>query len=218
MAIADYFTKQELDAIRAATRAAEARTGGELVCVIVERCDSYEASVWKAATLGALAGSAFGSLGYSLRAGWAEAATPWILIPPLIGAAMGLLSVLLVPWLQRVLIPPRVIERRVDRRAAVAFLDEEIFSTRDRTGVLIFVALFEHQIRILRDEGVEDKIPPSGWSKIADELARGLRRRDPGAAIVRAVESAGDLLEKGGVPRRGDDRDELSNEPRLYDE
>ena len=31
-------------------------------------------------------------------------------------------------------------DRRVDRRAAVAFLAEEIFDTRDRTGVLIFVS------------------------------------------------------------------------------
>ena len=131
---------------------------------------------------------------------------------------MSLLTVLLVPWLQRVLIPPRIIERRVDRRAAKAFLDEEIFATRDRTGVLIFVALFEHQIRILRDGGVEDKIPPGQWSEIADQLARGLRTGEPGSALVRAVESAGDLLESGGVPRRVDDRDELSNEPRLSDE
>ncbi len=218
MAVADYFTKRQLDAVRDATQAAEARTGGELVCVIVERCDSYEASVWKAATLGALAGSAFSSLWYSLQAGWAEPATPWILIPPLVGAAMGLLAVLLVPWLQRVLIPPRVIERRVDRRAAKEFLDEEIFETRDRTGVLIFVALFEHQIRILRDAGVEDKVPPAEWSEIADQLARGLRTGEPGSALVDAVESAGDLLEKCRVPRRIDDRDELSNEPRLHDE
>lgn len=218
MAVTDFFSEQELEAVRAATLAAESQTGGELVCVIVERCDSYEASWWKVATLGALAGATLASLWYSSRGGWSAPDAPWILLPPVIGAAAGLLLVLLAPQLQRLLIPPKVIQRRVDRRAAVAFLDEEIFATRDRTGVLIFLALFEHQIRILRDKGVEDKISPSAWSEIADALTRGLRSGHPGSALVRAIEASGNLLTKSGVARRADDRDELSNEPRLYDE
>ncbi len=214
----DFFSEQELEAVRAATLAAESQTGGELVCVIVERCDSYEASWWKVATLGALAGSILASLWYSSRGGWGGPTASWILLPPVTGAAVGLLLVLIVPWLQRLLIPAGVIERRVDRRAAVAFLEEEVFATRDRTGVLIFLALFEHQIRILRDQGVEDKVPPTAWSEIADDLTRGLRSGHPGSALVRAIEASGNLLTKSGVARRTDDRDELSNEPRLHDE
>ena len=218
MTVADHFSAQELEAVRAATREAEAKTGGELVCVIVERCDSYEASVWKAATLGALGAAALAALWQALRGGWGFAPVPWVLLPPLVGAALGLLAVLLIPPLRRLLIPNAVLERRVDRRAAVAFLDEEIFATRDRSGVLIFVALFEHQIRILRDKGIEEKIAPGEWSQIADELVRGLRRGKPGPALVRAVEEAGALLEQGKVVRRDDDRNELSDEPRLHDD
>jgi len=218
LAVADHFSAQELEAVRVATREAETKTGGEFVCVIVERCDSYEASVWKAATLGALGAAALAALWQAVRGGWGFAPVPWVLLPPLIGAALGLLAVLLIPPLQRLLIPAGVVERRVDRRAAVAFLDEEIFATRDRSGVLIFVALFEHQIRILRDKGIEEKIAPAEWTEITETLARGLRRGRPGPPLVRAVEDAGELLAQARVERREDDRNELSDEPRLYDD
>ena len=218
MAVVDYFSQPELDAIRVATERAEAETGGELVCVIVERCDSYEASIWKAATLGALSGVAVASIWYALLAPWGQPVIPWLLLPALLGTALALLIMLLLPGLQRALISPNVVERRVDRRAATAFLDEEIFDTRDRTGVLLFLALFEHQIRIVRDKGVEKKISPEAWQEISEELARGLRAGRPGPAVVRAIEACGDLLTSSGVAKRTDDRNELSNEPRLHDD
>ena len=139
MNIRDPFTDQELAAIRAATEDAEKQTGGELVCVIVQQCDTYEASVWKAAALGAVGGALAAGIWHAFGEIWTWNPLPWILLPPVIGAAFGLLTVWIAPPLRRLLIPPEVLERRVDRRAATAFLDEEIFDTRERTGVLLFV-------------------------------------------------------------------------------
>lgn len=218
MSVHDHFTRQELDAIRAVTQEAEHQTGGELVCVIVNRCDTYLAPIWQAAALGAVAGTAFAGLWVGVSEVWLTAPLLWILLPPILGSAAGLLSVWALRSLRRWLIPPQVLERRVDRRAAAAFLDEEIFNTRDRTGVLLFVALFEHQIRILADRGVEERVPEESWQEIADELTGGLRRGEPGAAIVRAITKCRDLLAEYRVTRREDDQNELLDEPRLIDE
>lgn len=218
MAVRDHFSDDELAAIRRATRAAEALTSGELVCVIIEQCDTYHAVVWEAAALGALAGSLAAGLWHTLIGLWGNSSVLWILLPPMIGAAVGLLLVTTLATLRRALISPVVLDRRVDRRAAVAFLDEEMFNTRDRTGVLIFVALFEHRIRILRDQGVEERVPPGAWTEIADNLALGLREGRQGTAVVAAVEACGHLLATHGIDRRSDDSNELSDEPRLLDE
>jgi len=212
------FTDQELEAIRSATQEAETETGGELVCVIVNRCDSYLAPVWQAAAFGSVGGAAAAGIAYASLDSWVLTPYLWILMPALIGAALGLLTVWLVPPAHRWLTPAPVLARRVDRRAAAAFLDEEIFNTRDRTGVLLFVALFEHQIRILPDRGVEKRVPEESWQEIASRLSAGLRGGRPGEAIVEAIHGCGKLLVEHGVGRRQDDENELADEPRLSDE
>lgn len=218
MAVRDQFSDDELTAIRRATEAAEAQTGGELVCVIVDQCDSYQGSLWQATALGAVAGTLATGLAHTFLDLWGISSLLWILLPPLLGASAAALLATSSSTLRRALTPPAVLDRRVDRRAAVAFVDEEIFDTRDRTGVLLFVALFEHRIRILRDRGVEGRVPAAAWDEIAANLALDLRAGRRGPAVVEAIEACGDLLAVHGVERRPDDVNELGDEPRLLDD
>lgn len=218
MAVRDQFTDAELEAIRAATQLAEKETGGELVCVIVNRSDTYIAPLWQAAALGSVGAATLAGLIPTATEVWLSNPLVWIVLPSLAGAAIGASLTLLLPSLRRWLVPAAVMSRRVDRRAAAAFLEEEIFDTRDRTGVLLFVTLFEHQIRVLTDRGVERRIPAERWQPMIDRLIAGLRRRRPAEAIVEAIESCGALLVEHGVGRRADDRNELANRPRLRDE
>jgi len=205
--------------MRSATQEAEKDTGGELVCVIVNRCDSYQAPFWQATALGALGGALAAAIWYQFGGVWPITPLFWILLPPGLGAALGLLAVGLLPSLHRWLIPPLVLARRVDRRAAAAFLGEEISNTRDRTGVLLFVALFEHEIRILPDRGVDEQVPVEEWQQIVARLTGELRRgHSKGEAIVEAIQACGTVLVEHRVARREDDQNELDNEPRLLDE
>jgi putative membrane protein len=218
LTVRNQFTAQELEAIRAATQRAERETGGELVCVIVNRCDTYLAPVWQAVALGSMGGAAVAGIVYAFADSWARTPFLWILLPALLGAAFGLLALWLLPPARRWLTPPAVLAKRVDRRAAAAFLDEEIFDTRDRTGLLLFVALFEHQIRILPDRGIEQRVPEESWQQIASQLTAGLRSHRRGEAIVHAITACGELLVDQGVSRRQDDQNELADEPRLLNE
>ena len=211
------FSDEELAEIRAATEEAERLTGGELVCVIVARCDVYEATLWKATAFGALGGAMLAGLWLTFAEPWGPNLLPWVLLPPVLGAAIGVLAVWAMPTLARYLIPQPVLDRRVDRRAAQAFLEEEAFDTRDRTGVLLFIAMYEHAIRILCDNGVAEKVPQEPWDRVVADLTLGLKQGDKGAAIAEAVRSCGRILVEHGVERREDDQDELSNEPRVFD-
>jgi putative membrane protein len=218
LSIHSQFTAEELEAIREATRRAERQTGGELVCVIVQQSDIYESSAWKAAAFGALGGTVLAGLWFTFTNIWVGTALPWILLPAVIGAALGTLLVWAIPSFRRALIAPRVMELRVDRRAGIAFLEEEIFATRERIGVLIFVSLFEHGIRILRDKGLEECVPDEAWQPILDALCTGLKVGPKGPAIATAVEATGQLLLDHGVTRDPDAENELLDEPRLYNE
>jgi len=210
-------TSDDLAAIREETQAAEARTGGELVCVLVRRCDAYEGVPWKGAALGAIVGVLMATLWQVLGAAWAPPNNFLYALATLLGAALGFFGVLTLPTVARLLIPPDVLDRRVDRRAAAAFLEEEIFDTRDRTGVLVFVAFFEHRVRILADTGIQERVDPSLWPAIAGELTRGLRAGRAREALLTAIKACGEALE-AAVERRDDDLNELSDEPRVHDD
>ena len=107
--------------------------------------------------------------------------------------------------------------RAVRRRAAVAFLEEEVFKTRDRTGVLIFLSLFEHRVVVMGDEGINRAVAVGEWQKIVDGVVAGIREGRPADALVDSIRECGELLDLRGVAIRPDDTDELSDELRKHD-
>ncbi len=217
MTVRDVFDEEELAAVRAATKEAERRTGAELVCVIAARCDDYQGALAKGAALGAVGGAAAATLAHALRDTWLAAPAAWIGLPAVLGAGLGLLVALCVPAVRRALAGAEVLARRSRARALEAFLDEDLDATRDRTGVLVFLALFEHRLEILCDRGVRARVPEEAWQPIAEEAARGMRAGRPEPALCQAIAAAGELLARHGVERRADDVDELPDEPRIYD-
>ena len=106
---------------------------------------------------------------------------------------------------------------RLERRAAVAFVEEEVFATSERSGVLIFVGLFEHRVQILRDKAAQQRVPTDSWDDLASRLARDIRKGQAAAGLVQAIEDTGRLLELHGLVRRDDDVDELDDQLRLPD-
>jgi len=218
MRVGEVLTEAEREAIRRATVEAEARTSGEIVVTVVESCDAYEGALWKAATLGALLVPLALGLWRSRGEVWDSPAWVWLALPAFLGAVLGFLAPLTMPTLHRLLIGRRTLERRVERRAAEAFISEGVFETADRCGVLLFIGLFEHRVEILRDRGAEAGVPPESWEDLAERLAAGLRRGSVGPALVTAVEDAGRLLELHGFVRRDDDRNELPDEVRLHED
>ena len=100
-------------------------------------------------------------------------------------------------------------------RAEAAFLEEEIFATRDRTGILVFLAVFEHRAVILADEGIHRAVPTGEWPELMDDLVSGIRAGRAPAALAEVIGRCGELLEKYEVDRRPDDEDELADAPRI---
>jgi putative membrane protein len=212
------FTAADLDAIRAATAAVERRTPGEVMVVIVGRCDGYEEASWKAAALLAGAAALAAGAAHALGGYWGGGSLGWISLPALAGVAAGWLLARRWSALRRLLIDDETLAQRVGRRAEAAFLEEGVYATRDRTGVLLLLALFERRAVVLPDRGIAQRVDPAEWRRIADALAEGARRDRHAAALVEAISACGQLLEASGMERRSDDRDELADEPRLHDE
>ena len=208
-----FFSPADHAAIESAVREAETRSAGEIVPYAVERSDRYARAVWTAATLGALAGALAAALIRWSGDVWGGPVALWIALPPWTGAALGWLAAFALPALRRVLVPPEVMAERVRQRAAEAFLTEEIFRTRDRTGVLIFVSLFERLVVVRADRGLDGVVTPREWEEVVAGIAAGMRRGQPGPALAEGIRRCATLA--GRLPPRPDDRDELPGQLRL---
>jgi putative membrane protein len=120
-----------------------------------------------------------------------------------------------VPALRRLLAGEELIDRRVTQRALQAFIEEEVFATRERTGILIFLSLMEHEVRVLGDAGINARVAQAEWEEVVRLITQGMRRGRAAEGLVEAIAQCGALLERCGVARRADDTDELGNAPRT---
>jgi uncharacterized membrane protein len=114
------------------------------------------------------------------------------------------------------------LERRVPRsllrsrpevltRAQHVFRRLGMHRTAERHGVLIYVAVEEHRLAVVGDEGIHARVGPDHWNHVRDLMVEELRAGAPRAAMERAIEEVGRAL-AAHFPRRPDDRNELSDE------
>lgn len=214
MRINELFSEDDLRSIREATTAAESRTGGEIVPYIVERVLDNDEARWRGAALGALGAALVAGLVNALGGFWGGYGVWWITLPAVIGSGLGYVLAG-IDVVGRRLIPVDQLERGARLRAESAFLEEEVFNTRDRTGILVFLALFEHQAVILADEGIHRRVPKDEWLHLVDDLVAGIKAGRAPEALSETVTRCGNVLERYEVKLRPDDEDELSDAPRI---
>ena len=201
----------EAEAVRAAVAHAESASGAEIVPVLVEAVEFHEVAIWKGALIGALAGALAGAAEVALHAAWAPPGLR-LLLPVAMGAVAGG-ALAWLPAVRRALVGRERLDERVAVAAREAFLAHEVFATRDRTGLLIFVALLERSVAIVADSGVHASVPPSEWEALARRVAREMKAGPPGRALQVAVDWAGGLVAARGPRRRADDANELPDAP-----
>ena len=209
-----FFSEADLEAIRATVREAEARTSGEIVPYVVDRSDEYSSAAWKGAAVGALLAPLVALAIYRWTNVWGIPLAYWIALPAPVGGAAAYLISAFLPPIRRWLTGGHVLEARVRGRAAAAFLDQEVFHTENRTGILLFVSLFERRVVLLADSGIHQKVEEGQWESITRRLAGEIRHGRPGPALVEAIRECGELLARHHVEIRPGDRNELSDELR----
>jgi len=217
MQIDKLFSEADREAIRGAVREAEAGTSGEIVPYVVTASDAYTSAVWKGAALGALFGPLIALAWFRFGGTWGSHLDFWISLPAAAGGAAGYLLAELVPSVKRRLAGSEMLEARVRQSAGLAFLAEEVFRTRERTGILLFVSLFERRVVVLGDGGINRQVETSHWEGVVATVVAGIREGRPGTALAAGIRQCGELLNRFGVAIRPDDRNELPDELRRGD-
>lgn len=205
------FSESDLRRIEEAVRDAEARSRGEIVTAAVPASGRYAGAVWTGACLGSLTALLALVLVHWLGDLWGLGSPLWALLAAGGGAVAGYLAVAASDALKRLLTSDEVMARQVDLAARAAFVDHEVFATRDRSGVLIFLSLLEHRVEVLADSGIDAHVEPGEWDGIVAGIVRGIREGRAADALVEAVGRCGEILDRRGLERRSDDVDELAD-------
>lgn len=83
--------------------------------------------------------------------------------------------------------------------------------TRDRNGVLIYIATLSHKIAVIGDKGIHEKLGTPYWEKLVENLITEFKAKHRSEALVTCITDLGKQLSTY-FPRAGDDRNELTND------
>jgi putative membrane protein len=154
-----------------------------------------------------------------LWAALAALALPWlfVLFQPLpvivlFGAQIVLFAlvalVLTRPGLWRAVTPLRAREHAAREMALTQFLGLGIHETRDRTGVLILIALADRVAEVVGDQKIHGCVGHEAWQAVCTHVVEGGRSGQIAEGIIAGIGETGRLLAEH-FPPRPDNANEL---------
>ena len=101
-------------------------------------------------------------------------------------------------------------------RALMMFAKLRVWDTEHNNGVLIYVALADHQIEIVADRGVAPHVTVEEWNNVAAAMRDAFRARSFEAGAIVAVQAVGALLARHFPLAAGErNPNELPDEPTV---
>lgn len=180
----------------------EKNTSGEVKVVVVDQSDRYPAAYLRCGIFFSLI-SVFLPLnlihGYSIV---------YFQIPMFF---LGVALCFYAP-IRRFFTSRRESNEEVFQKAIQAFFENNLHTTKDRTGILIFVSLLERQVEILADTGINEKVEKGTWDKTMADLILNIKKKNLTEGILDALLECGKILAIH-FPPNGHNPNELSNGP-----
>lgn len=95
--------------------------------------------------------------------------------------------------------------------ASHAFAKLKMHETKQRNGVLFYLAVQSKKFAILGDVGINQKVPENFWDEIKENMLAAFLKGDYAGGIEQGILKAGEQL-KTHFPYQLDDKNELSDE------
>jgi len=216
--------------IAEAVAKAEDGTSGEVICVLAREVSNYPevALTWAAVIAFAVPALALAigmhplslaidvsdwvaSQGLALEGKLTRALGFYAALQAALFAAVFLF--LEIPAVRRFVTPKFLKRHKVDRAARSQFAAIGARAVGSQTGVLLFVALDDRQVRVLADKTLHGKADDAAWKAAAQAIASAMKGgHDPTAGIVQAVEICGAVL-RAHFPSDAPHQTVFSNRP-----
>ena len=199
-----FLTQAEQDALVECVKKAEATTSGEIVPVIATMSYEYP----RAGLIGSIILGALAAVALTLALGREDM---WVFLALFLALFLCFSRLFdAIPALKRPFISKREMQEEVAEAAFTAFHAHGLHDTRDKTGIIVYVSVFERSVQVLADKGINDLVNPLAWEEVVALVTDGIRAGKPGEALCAGVTRCGEMLTER-FPIKPDDTDELPN-------
>jgi len=96
-------------------------------------------------------------------------------------------------------------------RAIEVFFGLKMDKTEDRNGVVLYIAMKDHQLAVFGDKGIHEKVGTEFWNKEVNKMLSSFSRENYTDGIVQIVTEIGDAL-VSNFPYENEDRNELPDD------
>lgn len=214
-------TKNEQEKVEAAIAEAEKITSGEIVVALATTSGRYDRAEDIVGLLGALLASGAVWLAHDttlLQMTWASANAQlsfWCIGGAIvIGFFLGAWLATLFPVLTLPFLPKKEVTAEVETSAAAAFYQLRVGQTKGKTGVLIYLSLFERTVAVCGDSTIAKKLSFQDWEEVKDRIIDGIKGPGLATALTQGVQLSGRMLAEH-FPPQVNDRNELENRIRF---
>lgn len=215
MNIRKKFSESDLNRIKAAVHNAESKISGEIVPVIVGKSGHYTIANYKASLLTASLAFLFIIFFDRYVPELAVYDPLLIFFIVLVAGGLGAGASYTSSRIRRLLLTQEHMDNATRQRAENAFLEEEVFNTRHRTGIMIFISFFEHEVIIMADSGISKVVEQKEWDKMVSNLTASIRKAKIVEGLEVALQRCGEILLEKGFQIEADDKNELSDDLRI---
>ena len=208
-----FLTAAERERVTRCVREVEKNTSAEIVPLV--RSSSYyypAASLFGSLVVSVLIASGLTAADAVLKP-WGGLSLVDLWVFPAVFAVSFLVAYPLlhgIPALKRLFIARPEMTEEVHEAALTAFYRHRLAETRDRTGILLFVSVYERRAVVLADKGINLKVPPDTWQQVVDLIVQGIREGRAAEGLCEAVTRCGQIV-TALFPVRAGDKDELRN-------
>jgi len=217
------FSAEDKQAVEAAIAEAEKRTSGEIVAVVATVSGRYDRAEDIFGLLFALIALSLAWLLFqdTTQAAWSQTQTHVLGLPAIVGILIGgfVIGATLAtrfPELRLPFIARAEMIEEVERRALETFQRQRVRDTSGGTGVLIYVSLYEHLVKVIGDDRVTANLSSDALEVICALVVGGLKQGRPADGLRQAVKKTAELLAPHLPPTVGD-VNELANQLILID-
>lgn len=97
-------------------------------------------------------------------------------------------------------------------RAGEVFWGLKMDMTKDRNGVLVYVAMRDHQFAVFADQGIHEKVGQQFWDSEVAVMKEHFLKAHPADAIISVVKDVGAALQTHFPYDRTTDKNELPDD------
>ncbi|NBW34744.1 MAG: hypothetical protein EBR30_06935 [Cytophagia bacterium] len=206
------FSDSDLQRIKAAVKEAESKVSGEIVPVMVERSGIYAIAGYRAALVAS-------SIAFLLIVIFDRYVPKLAIYDPLIifitvlasGFIGGMLAHFWDP-VKRIMLTQQHMDKATRLKAESAFLEQEVFNTRQRTGIMIFISFFEHEVIVMADKGISKVVDQREWDQMVRQLVDKIKINDTVGGLETAIKRCGEILLSNNFTVTADDVNELNDD------